>query len=132
MTHRQLVERFYQAFDLNRPELLAEALALDWQAVPPVPGNPGGLAGQQQTVAMLHSVFGNLSYKPVEIIESGDTIVARALLKGRHIGPFLGVPASQREINMQTIEIHRIAQGRITETVHIEDFFGAYMQMTAT
>jgi predicted ester cyclase len=132
MTPRELVENFYSAFDRNQPALLADTLALDWKAIPPVPGNPGGLSGQQQTIGMLHTVFGDFSYTPVEIIEAGDTIVARALLKGRHIGTFLGVPATQREIVMQTIEIHRIVNGRIAETHHIEDFFGAYMQMTAS
>lgn len=32
---------------------------------------------------------------------------------------------------MDTFEIHRIKDGRIYETGHIEDFFGAYQQMVA-
>jgi len=129
MTNKQLVETFYRAFDENQPELLNDTLTVDWKPLPPVPNNPGGLEGQKATVLYLHSIFSDFSYQPLEIIEAGETVVARAQLSGVQVGEFLGVGATNKKIFMETIEIHKVADGKIAATHHIEDFFGAYMQM---
>lgn len=133
MTNAELVEAFYRAFHHSQPELLGEILTEDWKALPPVPGNPGGLAGQQMTIGYLHSIFEDLSYQPIEIIEGGDdTTVVRARLSGVHIGEFISVAPTGRKIVLDTIEVHKIADERIHSTHHIEDFWGAYLQMTTT
>lgn len=128
---RRLGRRFYEAFDRNRPELLDDVLAADWHPRPPVPGNPGGRAGQQGTLAYLHQVFADLRYAVEDVVVAGDTVVCRAVLSGRQVGEFLGVPPTGRAVRMTTIEIHRVRDGRISETWHLEDFFGAYRQLTA-
>ncbi len=130
-TPEQLARAFYEAFDLNHPELLDDVLAVDWKPHPPVPGNPGGRAGQQGTLAFLHQVFADFRYQVEEVIVAENRIVCRALLTGRQVGEFLGIPATGRTVVMSTMEIHTVKDGRITDTWHIEDFFGAYMQLTA-
>ena len=131
MNNQQLAENFYKAFDSKQPELLDDVLTEDWKALPAVPGNLGGLEGQKGTVYFLNSVFSNFSYKVLEIIDSGtETVVARAQLSGIQVGEFLGVPPTNRKIIMDTIEVHKVKDGKIYTTYHIEDFFGAYMQMT--
>jgi len=131
MTNLELARAFYEAFDTNRPNLQGDVHVTDWKALPPVPGNPGGLAGQQGTVAYLHSVFDDMSYKVLDVYDAGlETVVARAQLSGVQVGEFLGVSSTGRKIVMDTIEIHKVADGKIRATYHVEDLWGAYCQMT--
>lgn len=127
----QLGRAFYAAFDENKPEMLDDVLAADWQPLPPVPGNPGGREGQKGTLAFLHRVFDDLRYEAQEVIVAENKIVCRALLSGKQTGDFLGVAPTGRRIEMMTIEIHTIENDLIMETWHIEDFFGAHQQLTA-
>ncbi|MFF1475031.1 ester cyclase [Streptomyces mirabilis] len=127
--YRRPPRRFYQAFDTADPALLDEVLAPDWTPQPPVPGNPGGADGQKQTLHMLHKVFQELRYQVEEVLVAGDTAAVRACLTGRQVGEFLGVPPTGRRIEMLTMEFHRVQDGRITTTWHLEDFFGAHLLM---
>ncbi len=130
MTNSELAQTFYAAFDTNRPQLLDDVISNDWKAIPAVHGNPGGLAGQKGTVGYLHSVFEDLRYIVLELIDGGPGIVdARARLTGLQVGEFLGVAPTRRTIALDTIEVHKIANGKIFQTDHIEDFWGAYQQM---
>ncbi len=132
MTNVELVRVFYAAFDTNQPQLLDEVCSDDWKPIPAVPGNPGGLTGQKGTIGYLNSVFENLRYTVVELTDGGpDTVVARAQLAGNQIGEFLGVDPTGRKIILDTIEIHKIDSGKICQTYHLEDFWGAYQQMRA-
>ncbi|MFI9805640.1 ester cyclase [Streptomyces sp. NPDC052301] len=127
-----LARRFYQAFDTADPDLLDQVLAQDWTPQPPVPGNPGGPEGQKQTLRFLHSVFEDLRYQVDDVVVEGSTVAVRARLSGRQVGEFLGVPATGRRIEMTTMEFHQVHNGRITTTWHLEDFFGAQLQMAGT
>ena len=48
-------------------------------------------------------------------IDAGDTVVGRYTYRGRHTGTFLGVRASNAEIEMHTIDIWRIRDGLLAE-----------------
>ncbi len=127
----QLGRGFYAAFNENKPEMLDDILALDWKPLPPVPGNPGGREGQKGTLAFLHQVFDDFKYQVQEVIVAKDKVVCRALLSGKQVGEFLGIPPTNRRVEMMTMEIHTVKDGLIIETWHIEDFFGAMRQLTA-
>ncbi len=126
-----IVHRFYDVFTSGNTGEFDRILAEDWRALPPVPNNPAGREGQKQTLRMLHEVLGEVNYKVEETIVAGDRVTSRAVLSGIHKGMFLGIPPTNRRLEMMTIEIHRIADGKIVETWHIEDFFGAVQQLTA-
>lgn len=128
---QQLGRDFYEAFNENKPEMFDDILAINWKALPPVPGNPGGREGQKGTLQYLHQIFADFKYEVQEVIVAGNKIVCRAVLSGRQTGEFLGVSPTGRRIEMMTIEIHTVENNLITETWHIEDFFGAYRQLTA-
>jgi predicted ester cyclase len=123
---------FYAAFDQNNPALFDDVLAVDWKPHPPVPGNPGGRAGQQGTLAFLHQVFADFRYQVEEVIVAENRVICRALLTGKQVGEFLGIAARGKTVAMSTMEIHTVKDGLITDTWHIEDFFGAYMQLPST
>ena len=50
-----------------------------------------------------------------DVITQGDKLVLRWTIIGTHTGEFLGIPASNKKINLPIIEIFRIADGQLVE-----------------
>ena len=48
----------------------------------------------------------------------------RLELSGRHVGAWMGVPATGREFSIAMHELHHIAGGRIAHTWDLEDWAG--------
>ncbi|WP_238574875.1 ester cyclase [Streptomyces inhibens] len=46
---------------------------------------------------------------------AGDRVVGRFVCRGTHTGPFLGIPATGRSIEMRSIDIWRVADGMFAE-----------------
>ncbi|MGL4440711.1 MAG: ester cyclase [Bosea sp. (in: a-proteobacteria)] len=126
------VRAFYDVFATRNVDGFDGILASDWKALPSVPGNPGGREGQKGTVHYLHSVLADLSYTVDEIYACGPEIVAcRCTLRGRQIGPFLGLSPTGAPIELMTIEFHYFDGGLIKATRHLEDFFGVHQALLA-
>ncbi len=111
---RSLVEDVVNRGDLDRiPELFAP----DYK--PHDPSNPvrmGGLDGVKQFVCMLHAGISDLEYTMEDLIAEGDKVAYRWSLKGRHTGPFMGIPATGRTLSMVGVDIIRLVHGKIAES----------------
>ena len=65
------------------------------------------------------------------MIGDSGRIGVRAEITGTHAGPWFGVPPSGRRFAMALHEFHRIEDGRLTHTWHLEDWFGWLNQVGA-
>lgn len=45
----------------------------------------------------------------------GDLVAVRHNVRGRHIGTFLGIPATGREVTMTSNDIYRVVDGKVVE-----------------
>lgn len=130
--HIAAVRKFYEVFSTGDVSGFDQIMALDWQPLPAVPGNPGGREGQKGTVAFLRSVLAEMEYTVEEIYAcSPDVVACRCALRGIQRGPFLGLSAVGARIELMTMEFHYFQDGKIVNTRHIEDFFGVYQQLLA-
>ena len=50
---------------------------------------------------------------------------------GTHRGEFIGIPATDREVTVQAVDIYRLADGRIAEQWVIIDVWGLMQQLGA-
>ena len=50
-----------------------------------------------------------------DIIEEGESVVGRYTYRGRHTGTFMGIPPSDAEIEMHSIDVWRVHNGRFYE-----------------
>ena len=64
-------------------------------------------------------------------IDAGDTVVGRYTYRGRHTGTFLGVPASNAEIEMHTIDIWRVRDDLLAEHWDEVNTLEVFQQMGA-
>lgn len=61
----------------------------------------------------------------------GDKVVCRFIVKGRHAGPFQGLPATQREFSIPGITILRFEGDRCVERWSQADFLSLLQQLGA-
>jgi steroid delta-isomerase-like uncharacterized protein len=70
-----------------------------------------GREGFTRQWRMWQKGFSDLHFAIEEMIAEGDTVVARWTLTGKHTGPFLGLPATGREIRVGGMSMDHIRDG---------------------
>ena len=119
---RLLVGTLYRAFNEGLPDLLEQVLAEDWRDTPMAPGQQPGRDGLKPVMAALRRAFADLSFSPEEIVGEAGKAAVRLSVSGRHVGEWMGVPATGRPFSIAWFEYHHIEGGRITHTWHLEDW----------
>lgn len=127
---RAAVETFYRAF-AGRPELLNEALAEDWRDIPLAPGQSPGREGMKPLIEGFTAAFPDAEVTIHEIIGAPGRAGVRAQIAATHTSEWFGVPATGRRFVLALHEFHHIADGRLTHTWHLEDWFGWMNQVGA-
>jgi steroid delta-isomerase-like uncharacterized protein len=125
----ELAKRFYQALATHAKDSLDNVLADDWIDVPLAPGQGPGLVGMKAAMDGYYKSFPDFTPKNEDFIASGDKVVVRSTITGTQRGAFAGVPASGHKITIMAIDIHRICEGRIVQTWHVEDWLSGMFQM---
>jgi steroid delta-isomerase-like uncharacterized protein len=80
-----------------------------------------GRAGVKASIQELRSAFTDFHLQVEDAIADGDRVWLRLHATGTHAGPFMGVPATGRRIDVTVIDIVRIADGRLVEHWGVAD-----------
>ncbi len=123
------VRRFYEAMRTGDTSVADEILAPAWEDIPLAPGISAGPDGYRQTVAFLRAAFPDLRADIEDILVTGDRVAVRVLARGTHEGEILGVAPTGRAVEFRAFDFHRLEQGRIVQSWHLEDFFGLLAQL---
>lgn len=129
--NKAVVRRFYEPFHTGDASIYEEILAPEWVNQPVEPGTAPGPAGAPP-VGMYRRVLPDLESVTEAIVAEGDLVAVRNTHRGTHSAEFLGVPATGKRVELRTQDVHRLADGQIVETWHLEDFAGLRQQLTAT
>jgi predicted ester cyclase len=125
------VETLYRAFSEHNPELLDEAVMTDWQDIPLAPHQAPGREGMKPLIRGFSGAFPDAKFTIREIIGAPGRAAVRAEISGTHSGEWFGVPATGTRFVIPIHEFHRIKNGRLTHTWHLEDWFGWLHQVGA-
>ncbi|MEU8876970.1 ester cyclase [Streptomyces javensis] len=121
----------YRPFESGDAHVYDRVLADDYVDVPLAPGQSPGREGMKRHVLDdIVATFPDLRVRIDAIYVSGSTVTFRETFTGTQTRPFLGVPATHRGISYRATDVHQLAHGHIVRTDHLEDFYGAYRQMT--
>ena len=112
--NKALVLRFIDA--LNRGDIAAAAECFDAERYYSH-AYEADLAGtwEQQKAAFRAKCWSDVESERVAVLSEGDRVVVHSTFTGTHTGPFLGIAASGARVTMPSIEIWRIADGKIVE-----------------
>lgn len=129
------VRSFYEDLLTIPADATAEAVravvAEDWKSTPTPLGGPGA-EGFLTTLGAFGGLIPDLKWEVQEIWQDGDTYIVRGIATGTPQGPFLGVdPATGKSFEIMSIDVHRVEDGRLKESYHIEEWLTAIRQLTA-
>jgi predicted ester cyclase len=107
-------------------------LAEDWVNTPLGPGQQPGRAGFPPVIDQFRGIFPDLQVTTEDVLVAGDKAAVRSTIRGTHEGELFGIPGTGQPIQFMAIDIHRLENGQIVETWHIEDFLSLLFQIGAS
>lgn len=80
------------------------------------PGMSKGADGMWHTFSqVLRPAFPDLVVDIEDQVAEGDKVVTRKTIRGTHLGPLMGIPATGRSVAINVIDIVRLEDGRYAE-----------------
>lgn len=120
--NKALVAQFYEAFNQGDDAKFRLILASNWKDHPEASGQKSGPEGLVDVAAAFRAAFEGLVITPQTVVAEGDHVTVRIRLQGRHVLDWAGFPATHRTVAFSGMDMHRIADDRIAETWHFEDY----------
>lgn len=124
-----LVRQFYEYLNATAGPEWADRLAPDWTAWPPLPATPDQATGYRALADQLRAGVPDLRVENVEVIVNADVVAVRSRVSGTHTGPLFGQAPTGKRFVFTAIDIHRVSDGKIAQTWHVEDFTGMLAQL---
>jgi len=87
------------------------------------------LQGYKQFQPSVLAAFPDGRWVIEDMVAEGDRVAWRYSFYGTHLGEFMGLPATGKQLRLSGILISRIADGRIAEEWEIFDAAGMFRQL---
>lgn len=127
-----VIKKFYSVFSTGDMSVLPEILAANYTQYPSDPGQTPDIKGFIKHAQDFGSMFSDLKGKPSHILVDKDFVFVRSELDLLHSGAAFDIPATNKRITVNAFDLHHFnAEGKIDKTWHLEDFYGAYSQISS-
>jgi steroid delta-isomerase-like uncharacterized protein len=129
----ELINRFYDEIIGSGNVDLIDELASDdiVDHEEGFPGQPPGKEGVKFFVNTMRQAFPDIKATVDVTLDQGELAAGRTILRGTHQGEFMGVPASNKSIEVETIDIIRVVDGRVAEHWGVTDTMTLMQQIGA-
>lgn len=132
MDHATTMRRLYDLINAGDIDGFGRQLADDFAEREDLPGFEPTRAGVIQYFRMLIAAFPDLRMVPEDVIASGEKAVARVRVTGTHQGPFVGMSATGKRVDVKLIDIIRFGDdGRAREHWGVVDQLAMMQQLGA-
>ena len=126
---RIAVETLYRAFSEQNPDLVDAVLAPGWDDIPLAPGQASGPAGIKPIIRSMAAAFPDVHITIHDMLQQPGKIAVRAEISGTHLGELFGIAPTGKQVSFRLHEFHTVANGLVTTTWHMEDWFGLFLQL---
>jgi steroid delta-isomerase-like uncharacterized protein len=127
--NKNLVRRgFEQGMNRRDLDVFDELLAPNYvnhDLPAPVPGP----AGMKQVLTMFTEAFPDMQITLADVLAEGDKVVTRGSWTGTHKGPFMGIPATGKPVDVKFIDMWRVENGKAVENWVQMDMLGLMQQL---
>lgn len=128
--NKTLIRRFYEeVFNKRNLAALDDFFAPDHVDHTLPPGLPVGPEGTKQAIATMLKGFPDLRVTIEDMIAEGDKVVIWFTTHGTQQGTLGGIPPTGKQVAVSTIEITRMAGGKIAEDWGLDDRLGMLRQL---
>ena len=125
-TFRKLIEEGFVQGNTAVVDELVGANIIDHS---PMPGQGPGSEGLKDALTMFRGAFPDLQVTIEDMIAEGEKVVVRVTMRGTHQGEFMGIPATNKKIEIGEMHIVRFAGGKMVEHWGQEDSLGMMQQL---
>ena len=124
------VQAFYSLINGGDALSWRQIISDNWTATPALPLKPDETAGYEMVIGAFRAGIPDLTVEMIEIIANDDVVAVRSRVTGTNTAPLFGQPATNKPVSFTEMDIHRVQNGRIVETWHVEDFPGMNSQLS--
>ena len=125
--YRRTLEEVFNQGDLA---IVDELVAPDFLNHDVPPGmNSRGPDSTRQIARMLRTAFPDLHFTIEELVAEADTVAGRVTMRGTHLGPFQGIPATGRSFEQAHMHFVRFRDGKAIEHRAVRDDLGMMRQL---
>ncbi len=89
------------------------------------------LDGTKQFFTMFFNAFPDIQVTIHDQTAEGDKVWSRKTFNGTHQGEFMGIPPTNKPVEINVIDIHRVVDGKIIEHWAVADMLGLMQQLGA-
>jgi serine phosphatase RsbU (regulator of sigma subunit)/predicted ester cyclase len=128
--NKALVRRLLEeAVNQRNLDVADELLASDFVDHDLVPGKVADIEDLKRWVAELRASFSDYHFSIEEQVAEGDKVVTRTIFSGAHDQKeYRGVVPSGTRLTMETVNIHRVVEGKVVEARHTANTAGFWQQ----
>jgi len=127
-----VIKKFYGVFATGDMSVLQEVLAENYTQYPSDPGQTPDIEGFIKHAQDFGNMFSDLKGAPTHILVDKDLVHVRSELEVTHSGDVFGIPKTGKRIKLVAFDTHHFnKEGKIDKTWHLEDFWGAYSQISS-
>jgi steroid delta-isomerase-like uncharacterized protein len=108
-----ILDMFVGKMSLDRAGDYIAANSIDHQGIPGVDTN--GVEGFKRVVTIYHGAFPDMTMVNDFVVAEGDKVVAHFKATGTNTGDFAGMPATGKSIDIEGVDVMRIADGKAVE-----------------
>ena len=110
-----------QVQEKGRFELIDELVHPGFRNHTAGPGQRDDRAGIGETVAAMHQAFSGLRVAIVHCVGADDLVATHKMFRGRHTGPWFGVPPSGNQVGFRVMDLVRYQDGQWAEHWAVAD-----------
>src|SRR3954447_17120681 len=129
--NKLVIRRWLEAWNTNDLESAEGLLQDDYLRHDANLPDIAGPQAELQFIATALAAFPDLRFEAQHLVAEDDLVMSRLTAQGPHQGEFMGVPASGRHIDIQTVDTFRLLDGKIAEQWVVMDVLGLLQQLGA-
>ncbi len=120
----------HEAWDKGNTDVVYETFAPEYIAHSTDPAHDvHGADGHAEFISSFREAFPDVKVEVHHLVVEGDLIVAHMSWSGTHLGPYQGMPPTQRSISIQVVGINRFEGDKIVEAWGVVDMLGMLQQL---
>jgi steroid delta-isomerase-like uncharacterized protein len=130
-TNIELIRAAFAAFNEADLDACVEFLADDFAIN--LAGMPFQMRGREawvQNAQVMQAAFPDIRAKIDDAFSTDDRVAVRVTFNGTHTGEFQGIPPTGRDIEYTSIELYRVADGKLAEEWIASDMETLMRQLT--
>jgi len=124
-------ERLAEKINAGDVDAAVESFAPDCVDRDPAPGQGPGREGFKQFFTALATAFPDAQIAPAHLVADDEHVCIAYTLSGTHQGPFNGVEATGKSVEVRGVQIGRFEDGMIVERWGSTDELGIMQQIGA-